>query len=86
MTRYDYRCPACRVDFEVARSFADADAPLECPMCGGPAQRPFRLPTLAEFAAIKSSGSGGDLQAGGDQGAGSSHGHRHAAGTPDHRH
>jgi putative FmdB family regulatory protein len=76
MPRYDYHCPACESTFEVSRRFADADAPLDCPRCGGPVTRkPFDIQAIEHF--------GWRRRAGTDR---LGHGHWHPPGTPDHRH
>jgi len=31
MPKYDYACPTCEAEFEIKRSFADADKPTHCP-------------------------------------------------------
>jgi len=60
MPRYDYRRGACGASFEVARTFANADALVACPMCGGSAERPHAIPRLAQFAAtVKTGGARG---------------------------
>jgi len=43
MPKYDYACPTCEAEFEIKRSFADADKPALCPTCGEPAERKLTL-------------------------------------------
>jgi putative FmdB family regulatory protein len=85
MPRYDYRCSACEIEFEVARSFSDIDAPLACPRCGGPTERPFKLPTMGQFAATMKTDRRGTMALDWARPT-RSHGHSHAPGTPDHSH
>jgi putative FmdB family regulatory protein len=35
MPTYQFRCPECGEHFEEKRSFARADDPAACPVCGG---------------------------------------------------
>ena len=44
MPLYDYACDACEFAFEVSRSFARADEPVACPLCGESAKRQLTLP------------------------------------------
>lgn len=40
MPRYDYRCTACRNEFELTQSFSEAGTGT-CPVCSGAGQRVF---------------------------------------------
>ena len=51
MARYDYRCPACDITFEVEHPMT-AHPTVRCPSCGGEAQRVF------EASGISFKGSG----------------------------
>ena len=84
MPLYDYRCAACDLTFEVARSFADSDVPAHCPMCDAVASRQLSVPmaTFTKGAAAQSaqsSWSGGSSKW-------SHHGHSHGPGTGGHSH
>jgi putative FmdB family regulatory protein len=35
MPIYEYVCQDCKQEFEVIRSFSQADAPIQCTACGG---------------------------------------------------
>ena len=35
MPTYAFRCPDCAPTFEERRAFAQSDAPVTCPACGG---------------------------------------------------
>lgn len=35
MAKYDYRCNACQVTFEVERPMADPRSDISCPSCSG---------------------------------------------------
>ncbi len=61
MPLYEYRCEACRIKFDLLRSFADADAPARCPQCGG--QDTKR--ELSRVVAMRSGGGEGAESAGG---------------------
>ncbi|HEY75593.1 MAG TPA: zinc ribbon domain-containing protein [Thermoflexia bacterium] len=52
MPLYEYVCDDCGERFEALRSMRDADAPIDCPRCGG--HRAKRA--LSLFAAIGSEG------------------------------
>ena len=39
MPIYEYFCPKCKREFELRRSFAEADKPSFCPQCGSDAER-----------------------------------------------
>ena len=45
MPVYEYQFPHCGNEFELLRSFAQAEAPAPCPRCGQPAKR-----VLSNFA------------------------------------
>ncbi|GBD11233.1 hypothetical protein HRbin23_00885 [bacterium HR23] len=34
MPIYEYQCSSCQHIFELRRSYAEADAPTQCPKCG----------------------------------------------------
>lgn len=34
MPAYDYKCPDCGLEFEVARKMVDRNEPITCPECG----------------------------------------------------
>jgi putative FmdB family regulatory protein len=85
MPTYGFACRPCRIAFDVSRSFAEADAPVACPVCGGDTERRWTVPTLEQFAAtLRPTGDPG----GGTPSAGRGwyHGHAHRPGTPGHRH
>lgn len=46
MATYLYACPTCDAEFEIKRSMAECDLPVDCPDCGGLADR---KPTLFGF-------------------------------------
>lgn len=46
MPMYLYACPTCEAEFERKLSMADCDLPVDCPECGGLAER---KPTLFGF-------------------------------------
>jgi len=52
MPLYEYVCADCGERFDALRPMRDADAPIDCPRCGG--QRTSRGISL--FAAISSEG------------------------------
>jgi putative FmdB family regulatory protein len=35
MPLYEYYCPHCDLTFDKLRPFSQADAPIQCPDCGG---------------------------------------------------
>jgi putative FmdB family regulatory protein len=39
MATYEYRCPACGSEFEIARPMSEAAQPAKCPKCGAEAQK-----------------------------------------------
>jgi putative FmdB family regulatory protein len=39
MPIYEYLCPKCRMEFEIRRSFSEADKPAVCPKCNSEAQK-----------------------------------------------
>ncbi len=39
MPIYEYMCPKCGTDFELMRSFSEADKPAFCPKCAGKGKR-----------------------------------------------
>jgi putative FmdB family regulatory protein len=39
MAVYEYACPGCGAAFELKRSMADADLPVDCPSCGTLSER-----------------------------------------------
>jgi len=56
MPLYDYTCERCGLQFEVSRSFKDADVPADCPVCAKPAKRQLSVPmaTFTRGAAAES--------------------------------
>jgi putative FmdB family regulatory protein len=51
---YEYRCVACRREFDELVSFSTADDPRSCPSCGDAAER-----KMSSFAVRVSGGSAG---------------------------
>jgi putative FmdB family regulatory protein len=56
---YEYRCLACRREFEELVSFSTADAPQACPSCGESSER-----KMSSFAMRVSGGAGGSSGSG----------------------
>lgn len=43
MPIYVYTCPECEIEIEEMRPFAEADAPMWCPVCGAECRRGLSL-------------------------------------------
>jgi putative FmdB family regulatory protein len=43
MPVYVYNCPDCELEIEEKRPMGEADAPLECPLCGEFCERVFAV-------------------------------------------
>ncbi len=84
MPLYDYSCPSCKLDFEVSRSFKEADLPVSCPMCSAEAKRQLSLPmaTFTRGAAAEGLRQGPQFA----PSKWSHHGHSHGSGTGTHSH
>ncbi|MGD9933815.1 MAG: FmdB family zinc ribbon protein [Dehalococcoidia bacterium] len=82
MPRYDYSCGPCDLQFEVSRSFAEADKPVYCPFCEAPAVRGVSIP-LATFT--RGSAASSPLPAA-PSSRWSHHGHSHGPGATGHAH
>ena len=39
MPIYEYRCPKCGAEFELMRSFSQAQEPASCPKCGSDSEK-----------------------------------------------
>ena len=39
MPIYEYYCPQCKAEFELSRSFSQANEPAPCPKCGAVGQK-----------------------------------------------
>ncbi len=61
MAAYEFYCSECRTSFEVLRSMADADSPLQCASCGS-AQHVNRV--ISTFAVL-GGGRGTDAESSG---------------------
>ncbi|TKJ28631.1 MAG: FmdB family transcriptional regulator [Chloroflexi bacterium B3_Chlor] len=55
MPLYEYHCDDCRCEFEVLRSFSQADEPVSCIQCDSPQTRR----AISLFAAVSKSDAGG---------------------------
>ena len=80
MPRYDFKCPACGLVFEVSRPFSRATEPAACPQDGTDSERVFNVPTTfvrgGEPSAVPPPPAGG----------GHDHGHGHSHGPGGHTH
>lgn len=43
MPVYVYNCPGCELEIEAKRPMAEADAPMECPLCSELCERVFAV-------------------------------------------
>ncbi|HXJ80695.1 MAG TPA: FmdB family zinc ribbon protein [Candidatus Methylomirabilis sp.] len=81
MARYSFRCPECRLSFEISRPMSEASQAATCPADGATATRVFVAPDMVlkrstgpvAPAAPRSSGF-------------SHHGHSHGPGSRHHSH
>jgi putative FmdB family regulatory protein len=69
MPSYEFYCSDCRARFEVLRSMADADAPLQCSTCGRSQHVNRVISTFAVVSSVRGGGSA-ELQAGPPAGGG----------------
>lgn len=84
MPLYDYACADCDLTFEVSRSFADADVPADCPMCGEPAKRQLTVP-MSVFTRGAAAENARERTAS-TPARWSHHGHSHGPGAASHTH
>lgn len=84
MPLYDYSCPGCKLDFEVSRTFKEADDPVYCPMCNTESKRQLSVPmtTFTRGSAAESLRQGPAFA----PSKWSHHGHSHGSGTGTHSH
>ncbi|MFO7917692.1 MAG: zinc ribbon domain-containing protein [Anaerolineae bacterium] len=64
MPIYEYRCKQCEETFDKLRSFADADAPVQCPRC----QQEGAERMISAFASFSSGARDGSATSAGGNG------------------
>jgi len=86
MPLYDYACADCDLTFEVSRSFADADVPADCPMCGEQAKRQMSVPMSVFTRGAAAEGARDRERTSSAASRWSHHGHSHGPGSGNHTH